>query len=121
MKTRIYYCWTMRRAFFIYIAIAFLLRGLVGDAMAITMAYSTTNPSLDMSPSCHSMMQSEKAGQDKAASPMQKVDCQLCCAIAAPGPSELLFSPSVYSGSRLSFVPNLSSITVPPAFKPPIL
>jgi hypothetical protein len=112
---------SMRRTFFIYVAITFLFRGLLGDAMAVTMAYSASNYSVDMPPSCHSMMEHKEAGQDKAASSMQKVDCQLCCAIAAPGPSELLVRPPISTGPQLSSISNLSGTTVLPAFKPPIL
>jgi hypothetical protein len=113
----------MRRFFFFFIAVAFLVRGFAGDAMAVTMAHDalnvpaqTTSSTAPAGTSCHDM------GMDKKSSTMSHAHCQLCCAVIAISSAELLtFDQAAFVARPISFTPRFASNDLLPAFKPPIL
>jgi hypothetical protein len=122
----------MRRFFFYFIAVAFVLRGFMGDAMAVTMAHdamklpaslstATASEKTSPMPGCHEMAQGGDTRQDKSSS-MSHASCQLCCAvIAVPSPALLTFDQAAFFARPVGFRTSFASNDLLPAFKPPIL
>jgi hypothetical protein len=118
----------MRRFFYVFIAVAFLIRGFMGDAMAVVMAHDAmTLPATAASnkaspaPSCHEMAQSSDSSKDKTSS-ISHDHCQLCCAVIAAPPTDLLtFDQAAFFARPVGFNPGFASNDLLPAFKPPIL
>lgn len=126
----------MRRFFFVFIAVAFLLRGFMGDAMAVAMAHdamnlptglstAATSEKVSAAPSCHEMAQSGDTVQSKTGSlshTMSHDHCQLCCAVVAvPSAALLTFDQAAFFARPVGFTPSFASNDLLPAFKPPIL
>jgi hypothetical protein len=118
----------MRRFFFYFMAVAFLMRGFAGDAMAVAMAHdamtppvTTTSSKASPAPGCHEMAQGGDTTQDKTGS-MSHDHCQLCCAvIAIPSAALLTFEQDGFSAPLIGFSSRFASNELLPAFKPPIL
>ena len=122
----------MRRFFFYFIAVAFVLRGFMGDAMAVAMAHDAMKLPTTLStpvasekaspmPGCHDMAQGGDNRQDKGSS-MNHASCQLCCAvIAVPSAALLTFDQVAFFARPVGFRSSFASNDLLPAFKPPIL
>ena len=112
----------MRRIFFVFIAIAFLLRGFMGDAMAVSDAHATVGAAANApaAQSCHQMAM--EGGESDKTSSMNHADCRLCCAaVAIPSLVLLVFDQAENHLPEVSFTSRFSSNDLLPAFKPPIL
>lgn len=111
----------MRRTFTILISIAFLLRGLAGDAMAVAMESDILSPptqrmSGEVMQGCHDM------GTQGKSAPMSHTHCQLCCAvIAIPSTHLLTFDQATFVAPAIVAATSFASNDLLPAFKPPIL
>lgn len=119
----------MQRFFPVFLIIAFLLRGFVGDAMAVAMTYDTSLPvqaaagiAATVTPSCHTMEQNDGATDESGkTTPMDHTHCQWCCAAIALPSIALLTFDRTSTSSPVTFTPTFASNNVLPAFEPPIL